>query len=99
MLAVKLSSDGNESDRYLLRRAGLDLEGSFNIALFNLQRGDGFLDPYNWAGAPMVRTLTTAHKYIEENFDALETGSVIDVEFILGETKTIKRSEAITCAL
>lgn len=98
MLAIKLTSDGNKDDAYLLRRAGLDCDGSFNIAFFNLQRGDGFLDPYNWPGAPMVRTCPAAHKYIEDNFDSLESGSVIDVEFILGEKTEIKRSEKFTAA-
>lgn len=37
------------------------------------------------------RTFKTAHRYIEENFDSLKTGDVIDVEFILGETA--KRKE------
>ncbi len=99
MLAVKLTSDGNSKDRYLLGRAGLDLPGSFNIALFNLQRGDGFLDAYKWPGAPMVRTLPTAHAYLEKHFDNLETGSVIDVQYILGETTEIKQSESITCEM
>ena len=93
MLAVRLTSDGNDNDKYLLRRAGLDRENSYHIALFNLCRGDGNLDPYNWPGAPMVRTLSVAHKYLEEHFDELESGAVIDVQFILGESKEIKISE------
>ena len=31
------------------------------------------------------RTMGNAHKYIEENFDQLRGGEVIDIEFILGE--------------
>jgi hypothetical protein len=89
-------SDGNEEDRYLLRRAGLDAEGSFNILLFSLGAGYGYLDPYNWPGAPMVRTFQVAHEYLEKHFDELETGTVIDVEFIVGETKEPKLSERIT---
>ncbi len=42
--AVKLSSDGNENDGYLLEHAGLDRKGSYEIALFDLQSGIGFSD-------------------------------------------------------
>lgn len=35
----------------------------------------------------------TAHKYIEENWDALKDGDVVCVEHILGERETPKVSE------
>jgi len=41
----------------------------------------------------MGRTFYEAHKYIKESWDKLKSGDVIDVEFILGETKTKKTSE------
>lgn len=47
-------------------------------------------DPYDWGD----RTMTVAHQYIESNFDQLNNGDVVDVEFILGETSVPKRSEA-----
>ncbi len=94
MLAVRLTSDGNEKDRYLLRRVGLDHPASYKIAFFNLNSGEGHLDLFDWPGAPMVGTLPIAHGYIEKHFDELESGAVIDVEFILGETKVIKISES-----
>src|SRR5690348_9121417 len=87
MIAVKLTSDDCEADRYLLRRSGLNHQDSYQILFFDLNKGYGYLDKYNWPGSPMVRTLFVAHEYIEKHFDELETGSVIDVEFILGETK------------
>jgi hypothetical protein len=37
--------------------------------------------------------MVEAHRYIEENWNALSDGDVIDVEFILGETKEKKISE------
>ena len=46
-------------------------------------------DPYYWGN----RTMTTAHVYIEQHWDRIEDGSVIDVEFILKETKAPKISE------
>jgi hypothetical protein len=96
-LAIKLKSDDNPKEHYLLRRAGLDEDGSYTIALLKLQTGECELDRYEWNGAPTVRTMPEAHKYIEEHFDDLGTGAVIDVEFILGETKTPKLSEQFTC--
>ena len=42
-----------------------------------------------------ARTMIVAHKFIKEHFDELETGDVIDVEYILGETDTQKMSERI----
>lgn len=43
--------------------------------------------------------MTVAHKNIEEQFDHLESGSVIDVEFILGQTPAPKKSERETSFL
>ncbi len=37
------------------------------------------------------RTKTQAHKYIEENWDKLKSGDVVDVEFVLGEAKKPKK--------
>jgi len=93
-LAVKLRSDGNEEDKYVLRRAGLDRDGSYHVALFSLNAGYGFMDIYKWPDG--ARTFRVSHEYIEKHFDELETGSVIDVEFILGETTEIKKSEKFT---
>ncbi len=95
-LAVKLCSDGNEEDKYLLRRAGLDRDTSYHILLSHLQNGESHYDCYKWKNSPLVRTMPVAHQYIEKHFDELETGSVIDVEFILGETTEIKKSEKFT---
>jgi len=51
-------------------------------------------DPFIWIENG-TRTLFEAHKYIEQHFDELENFAVIDIEFILGETKTKKESEII----
>ena len=39
------------------------------------------------------RTMQVAHGFIRNEFDNLETGDVVDVEFILGETEVKKISE------
>jgi len=41
--------------------------------------------------------MTVAHAYIEKNFHNLNSGDVIDVEFILGETDKPKTSERFDC--
>ena len=48
-------------------------------------------DPYGWPGG--TRTMPVAHKWILENFDRLDDGQVIDVEFILGITDHPKEPE------
>ena len=40
--------------------------------------------------------MPNAHCYIERKWRELKDGDVIDVEFILGETTSIKISERIT---
>jgi hypothetical protein len=40
-------------------------------------------DPYEWGD----RTKYVAHKYIQEEFDNLESCAVVDVQYILGETQ------------
>lgn len=92
-LAVKLEP-GSEKDRYLLARAGFGVEPRTQatyVQLVQIKGGGGrsACDPYDWGD----RTWRTAHQHIIENFDRLESGAVIDVEFILGETDEPKRSE------
>jgi hypothetical protein len=48
-----------------------------------------FNDPYDHGD----RTWAVAHNHIIENWNAIKDGDVIDVQFILGETKEKKRSE------
>lgn len=48
-------------------------------------------DPYAWG--EHIRTFHVAHKYLAEHFEELESGAVIDVEFILGTRETPKQSE------
>jgi hypothetical protein len=77
------------AENWLLERAGYGrpmviltfLEGSRNAEY----------DPFAWND----RTMRTAHKYIEEHFDELESGAVICVEYILGERGTPKVSERL----
>jgi len=97
-LAVDMNPDGElwavgEAQRYLLRRCGYACDGRPNIVLTRLDgNGKATNDPYEWGG----RTWPVAHNHIIENWDSLNDGDVVDVEFILGETAAPKQSERAT---
>ncbi len=77
----------SDKENYLLRRAGFNQEGC--ILLSRLEGEECHYDPYDWGD----RTMTTAHDYIQRNFDNLESGAVVDCEFILKEATIEKVSE------
>lgn len=88
----RASRDAYSSRMRLLRRSGYPCDGKPNIAITHLSAdGDRFSnDPYYWGG----RTRPVAHDYIIKNWATLKDGDVVDVQFILGETKAPKVSEA-----
>lgn len=77
------------SDHYLLRRAGYG--DDVVILLTRLDGGKSTYDAYDWG----CRTMNAAHLHIEKEWAHLPSGSVVDVEFILGETTAAKQSEQI----
>lgn len=78
-----------------LRRYGYPCDGRPNIMLTHANGGQkASNDPYEWSG----RTYPEAHHYIIEHWDELQDGSVVDVEFIKGETKEPKVSELFAAA-
>jgi hypothetical protein len=82
----------NEAQRYLLRRDGYtDNEDEHCIIYIDAQCRGVAYDCYDWPANP--RTHSIAHHYITEHWHELADGDVIDVEFILGETKERKISE------
>lgn len=96
-VAVIKIDPANEAERYLLRRAGYNTLPSDLVIMVGLCGGIGqaTCDPHDWT-ANGTRTRFVAHEYIAIHFDDLETGAVIDVEFLVGETKEAKISERIT---
>lgn len=82
----------NEAEARLLSRAGYDLTDNY-VFLCKIDGGEcgGNYDPYGWPGR--ARTMQVAHSYIVAHFDELVSGQVIDVQYIIGETTTPKRSE------
>lgn len=90
VMTIKPIAD-NEGQHYLLRRDGYDASRREQcVILIKSQCRDVSYDPYNWDGE---RTMQVAHLYICEHWDTLRDGDVVDVQFILGETKTPKISE------
>jgi hypothetical protein len=82
--ALAISIEGGDS--WLARHAGFRER---MILLVQLYAEKCCWDPYHWDN----RTMHNAHCYIAENWDSLENEAVIDVEFILGESQTIKASD------
>lgn len=86
-LAIKMQAE-NIDEMYLLRRDGYGSE--IQLVLFGRLSGGPFTyEHHEWAD----RTMLTAHRHVEQNFDSLKDGDVVDVEFILGETNHPKHSE------
>lgn len=97
VMAVKLTEENRESvEAWLLDRAGLNYAASYTILLWNLSENRGAVDPYHWQGAPSIRTFPVCHEYLEQHFDELESGDVIDIQFIIGETTEKKTTERKT---
>jgi hypothetical protein len=96
-LAVRMTpgdveGNGYEPERYLLRRAGYGFDNPCVVLCRMDANGlarQASYDQYAWG----ERTFPVAHQYIIDHFDELESGAVIDVEHILGETKEPKKSE------
>ena len=88
----------NETERWLYSMSGygVSAEGQGDyVMLAPMHAGEGKLvcDPYNHPGGPKVHTLFVAHQHIITNWSVLESGDVVDVQFILGETKEAKTTE------
>lgn len=93
-IAIKFDN-ATEAERYLIARAGYGtLPGAQTRYVIFGRLHDLELtgDIYHWV---KDRTMHNAHVYVRDNFDNLESGAVIDVEFILGETDVPKVSERL----
>lgn len=89
VLAIKLVTD-SEAENFLLARNGFwgHPVGEEPIIVISLPAMECSYSQYKWKDTS--RTMKVAHAHIRENFDALETGAVVDVEFLLGERATPK---------
>jgi hypothetical protein len=94
VLCVRLSSR-NEAERYLLARSGYGRtseEHQDYVLMTGVVGGSGEVkcSPFDWVGN---RTRKVCHQHIIEHWDELESGQVVDYEFITGESAAPKRSE------
>lgn len=84
-----------EAERYLLSRSGYgqtpERQCEF-LYIINLQTGQVSLhsDGGTWVG-----TVGRAAQWLRENWEEFKSGSVVDCEFIRGETKEPKTSERL----
>lgn len=92
-LAIRLNP-ATEKDRYLIGRAGYgsDAETQGEYVIFGrLQAESEFQhDSFAWDN----RTMKNAHEQVKLQFDILESGAVIDVQYWLGETGAPNKSES-----
>lgn len=91
VLAIKILCE-NVHERFLFARAGYGINPNkwHGIILIKLATAECANDIYEWTCS---RTMREGHKYIQAHFSELNDGDVIDIEYILGETKEKKVSE------
>jgi hypothetical protein len=85
-MATKMYSD-NEIERHYLRDQGYPINRPL-VVVCKLTGCESHYDRFKWDST--TRTMNTAHGFIERYFDSLKNGDVVDVEYIMGETKTKK---------
>jgi len=91
VIAIRLSSR-SPHERFLLRRAGY-AEPFGDYVLVSKMSGDEntlTCDPHCHQ---FGRSVKEAHRFLLSNWDQIESGSVVDVEYILGEVDKPKESE------
>jgi len=90
VLCVKVEA-GNDAEHYLLRRAGYKLPSDLVImAGLSCRMEWATCDCFDWLSD---RTRHAGHLYITKHWNELQTGDVVDVEYILGESQQPKTSE------
>jgi hypothetical protein len=70
----------SREDGPIMRRAGF---GGELVLLTMLEKPETQWDPYAWAN---IRTMRNAHLHIQNQWEELTSGQVIDVRVLLGET-------------
>jgi hypothetical protein len=89
-IAINMSmATMDRKESYLAGKAGYSLN---QLILFGRADNGKLSYNYNEHETP-ARTMGVAHKYVQEHWTELETGAVIDVEFIEGERSEPKQSE------
>jgi len=87
VIATECYSDNPIEQRHF-RRTGFGA-GQKLIMVTRIPDGKSHYASYRWDNGS--RTMQVAHEYIEKHFEVLQPGDIVDVEYILGETKTKKQ--------
>jgi len=90
LMVTKLEPINSDEDWLIKRAMGSEPYPLYHVVY--LGRDIAHFDVYEW-GQLGARTVKTAHDYIQDHFDELGTGDVIDIQFILQEKAYPKRSE------
>ena len=91
VIAIRPSIADFETERWLWGRGGFGSHPEEYVLVAKLDNESVLTsDPYKQGP---FRTMLEATKFIRANFADLETGNVIDIEFILGETDIPKESD------
>lgn len=92
-----MNTYGHKSGRIVMMEPKMGIGGTYTgepyVILAKLDGVEAQYDPFRW---PNFRTLGNAHQHIIEHWSELTSGDVVDVEFILGESKEPKQSERVT---
>lgn len=81
------SEPDNDRERYLLRRAGYSM-GQPLVILGRLEGNECHYDPYEWMWDPW----RTVHHHLMEHWEEVNSGDVLDAEFLRGESQQPKQS-------
>lgn len=90
LMATRLGSRTYIESQMLVRCGFVSTEDYVLIGALDGGKFDVTYDKFDHRHS---RTKFAAYGYIQDNWDRLETGAVIDVEFILGETAQPKERE------
>ena len=90
VLAINCSTYDSLIERYYMRYAGFSPDYP-QVIVLRLDTMKAQYDPDEWGG----RTMPVAHTYIRDNYNSLEPGQVVDVEFILNEVDKPKVPERL----
>jgi hypothetical protein len=97
LMATKLGTT-DLSESYLLSRSGFGrCNSDYNkyVFVYPIDGGKGYAvtDPYE----QNITEIRIVHQYIKKHYDELETGQVLDYDYIVGNTDKPKISERLEC--
>ena len=91
-IAVRINSaiPENDGEEFLLGQEGIIYPSNF-VLLYSFSRDNATLNTYNWGSD--TRTMPVVHEELINNWDAYQSGDVIDVRYILKETDAPAESD------